>query len=34
MDESNILEVKDLLTTFRTERGLMKAVDGVSFQVK
>lgn len=32
--EENILEVKNLSTTFRTERGLMKAVDGVSFHVK
>lgn len=28
-----ILEVKDLTTTFNTERGKMKAVDGVSFYV-
>lgn len=28
-----ILEVKDLSTTFKTERGPMKAVDGVSFYV-
>ncbi len=32
--DNNILEVKNLSTTFRTERGLMKAVDGVSFYVK
>ena len=28
-----ILEVNNLSTTFKTERGLMKAVDGVSFYV-
>lgn len=28
-----ILEVKGLTTTFKTERGLMKAVDGMSFHV-
>lgn len=31
--EEKILEVKNLSTTFKTERGLMKAVDGVSFYV-
>lgn len=30
----NLLEVKNLTTTFKTERGKMKAVDGVSFYVK
>ena len=28
-----ILEVQELTTMFRTERGIMKAVDGVSFHV-
>ena len=28
-----ILEVKDLVTSFKTERGTVKAVDGVSFRV-
>ncbi len=28
-----ILEVQELITMFRTERGIMKAVDGVSFHV-
>ena len=32
--EEKILEVNNLSTTFKTERGLMKAVDGVSFYVK
>lgn len=31
--EEKILEVKNLSTTFKTERGPMKAVDGVSFYV-
>ncbi len=30
---NTILEVKDLTTSFKTERGLLKAVDGVSFHV-
>lgn len=30
---SRILEVKNLSTSFRTERGVMKAIDGVSFEV-
>lgn len=34
MENENILEVKNLTTMFRTERGVMKAVDGVSFYVK
>lgn len=29
-----ILEVKNLSTSFRTERGLLKAIDGVSFEVR
>ncbi|MCI8454026.1 MAG: ABC transporter ATP-binding protein [Lachnospiraceae bacterium] len=29
-----ILEIENLSTSFQTERGIMKAVDGVSFQVK
>lgn len=29
----NILEVKNLSTSFKTERGMMKAIDGVSFEV-
>lgn len=33
MDREKILEVKELSTSFKTERGLLKAVDGVSFQV-
>ncbi|MDY3919479.1 MAG: ABC transporter ATP-binding protein [Candidatus Limivivens sp.] len=28
-----ILEVRDLTTTFRTERGPLKAIDGINFQV-
>lgn len=31
--EEKILEVKNLCTTFRTERGKMRAVDGVSFHI-
>lgn len=31
---NNILEVNNLVTTFKTERGPMKAVDGVSFHVE
>ena len=31
--KEKILEVKNLTTSFKTERGLMKAVDGVSFYV-
>ena len=33
MEAEKILEVKDLGTSFRTERGIMKAIDGVSFEV-
>ena len=34
MENRNILEVNNLSTTFRAERGLMKAVDGVTFHVQ
>lgn len=34
MEDEKILEVKNLVTSFKTERGIMKAVDGVSFFVK
>ncbi|MBL7177626.1 MAG: ABC transporter ATP-binding protein [Desulfobacteraceae bacterium] len=34
MNARNILEVKDLKTHFFTRRGVVKAVDGVSFQLK
>jgi oligopeptide/dipeptide ABC transporter ATP-binding protein len=34
MNSRNILEVKDLKTHFFTRRGVVKAVDGVSFQLK
>src|SRR4029453_6831353 len=30
----NLLEVKDLRTYFQTEDGLVKAVDGISFNLK
>src|SRR5688500_20410051 len=30
----NLLEVKDLRTHFETEDGIVKAVDGISFQLK
>lgn len=33
MSSEKILEVKELSTSFRTERGLLKAIDGVSFSV-
>ena len=33
-DRRVLLEVEDLRTYFRTEEGLLKAVDGVSFQVR
>ena len=29
----NLLEVKDLKTYFRTEEGVVKAVDGISFSI-
>ena len=32
-DQENILEVKNLVTEFKTERGWLRAVDGVSFNV-
>ena len=31
--EDNLLEVKGLVTEFETERGWLRAVDGVSFNV-
>lgn len=34
MQQEIVLQVKDLSTTFRTERGNLKAVDGVDFCVK
>jgi oligopeptide transport system ATP-binding protein len=34
MDNGNLLEVKDLRTYFNTEDGEVKAVDGISFQLK
>jgi oligopeptide transport system ATP-binding protein len=34
IDNANLLEVKDLRTYFNTEDGEVKAVDGVSFQLK
>lgn len=33
MSKEKILEVKNLSTSFKTERGLLKAIDGVSFEV-
>lgn len=33
MEKEKILEVKNLSTSFKTERGLLKAIDGVSFEV-
>ena len=33
MNEENILEVNNLKTYFRTENGIAKAVDGVSFSI-
>jgi oligopeptide/dipeptide ABC transporter ATP-binding protein len=33
MADEPLLRVKDLVTTFRTERGVLRAVDGVSFEV-
>ncbi|MGI5885006.1 MAG: ABC transporter ATP-binding protein [Candidatus Spyradocola sp.] len=33
MEAEKILEVKNLSTSFRTERGIMKAIDGVSFYI-
>lgn len=34
MEDGNLLEVKDLRTYFQTEDGLVKAVDGISFNLK
>ena len=33
-NDGNLLEVKDLRTYFQTEDGLVKAVDGISFNLK
>ncbi len=33
MEKEKILEVQNLSTSFKTERGLLKAIDGVSFEV-
>jgi peptide/nickel transport system ATP-binding protein len=33
MADANLLEVEDLVTEFRTERGVVRAVDGVSFGI-
>ena len=33
-NNGNLLEVKDLRTYFQTEDGLVKAVDGISFNLK
>src|SRR3954464_5798476 len=34
MNDGNILEVRDLKTHFFTEEGVVKAVDGISFDLK
>src|SRR5687768_11272150 len=34
MNDGNLLEVKNLRTYFETEDGVVKAVDGISFQLK
>jgi peptide/nickel transport system ATP-binding protein len=33
MGEANLLEVEDLITEFRTERGMVRAVDGISLGI-
>jgi peptide/nickel transport system ATP-binding protein len=33
MDESAVLDIRDLVTEFRTERGVVRAVDGVSLSI-
>ena len=33
MMKEKVLEVQNLTTSFHTERGLLKAIDGVSFDV-
>ena len=33
MSRELILDVRNLSTTFRTERGPLKAIDGIDFQV-
>jgi peptide/nickel transport system ATP-binding protein len=33
MGEPNLLEVEDLVTEFRTERGMVRAVDGISLSI-
>jgi peptide/nickel transport system ATP-binding protein len=33
-DEATLLEVTDLRTHFRTDRGLVRAVDGVTFSIE
>ena len=33
MMKEKVLEVQNLSTSFHTERGLLKAIDGVSFDV-